>query len=180
MPGRTRGGRRTPSAALLLVLMLAMLVAARLLREEGASPAEVIRQRRPHAVERVIDGDTLLLAGGQRVRLIGVDTPETKHPDRPVEPLRREAAAFVRSQIGASEVRLEFDRQRLDRYQRLLAYVWLPDGRLLNAELIRAGFSAAETGYPYRQDMQRQFLEAETQARAAGVGIWDTQATNAR
>lgn len=171
MTGRPRGVRGTSAATLLLGLMLALLLAARLLRPEGPSPGEVVRQP-SQVVERVIDGDTLLLTGGLRVRLIGVDTPETKHPDLPVEPLGREATAFVRSLIGEEPVRLEFDRERLDRYQRLLAYVWLPDGRLLNEELIRAGFSAAVTGYPYRQDMKRRFVEAEAQARAAGVGMW--------
>jgi micrococcal nuclease len=177
MGTRPRGVSRS---TLLLVLMLMLLLAARLLRHEAPTPGDAIRQSEPHSVARVIDGDTLLLTNGLRVRLIGVDTPETKHPDEPVDPLGVEATEFVRKQIGSSSVRLEFDRQRLDRYDRLLAYVWLPDGKLLNAEVIRAGYSAAVTGYPYRQDRKRDFLEAEAQARAAARRMWQAPATNAR
>ena len=180
MGSRRRSVRRGSRRALLLALSLALLLAARLLRHHPPSPGDAIRQSEPHAVSRVIDGDTLLLAGGQRVRLIGVDTPETKHPDEPVDPLGVEAAEFVRSLIGTAPVRLEFDRERLDRYERLLAYVWLPDGRLLNDELIRAGYSAAETGFQYRQDMKRRFLESETQARAQGQGMWRAPAAKAQ
>jgi micrococcal nuclease len=160
--------RRGSRPAVLLVLLAALLLTARLLRQSPPSPGEAIRQSGPHPVARVVDGDTLLLEGGQRVRLIGVDTPETKHPEEPVDPLGTEAAEFVRSLIGTGPVRLEFDRERLDRYERLLAYVWLPDGRLLNDEIIRAGYSTAQTGYPYRQDMKRRFVECETQSAPKG------------
>jgi micrococcal nuclease len=173
MSDRRRSGRRT-SAATLLVLILTLLLAARLLRQNGPAPQEVIRQQQPVVVARVVDGDTLVLAGGERVRLIGVDTPETKHPDLPVDPLGLEATAFVQSLIGEQRVRLEFDRERLDRYERLLAYVWLPDGRLLNEELIRAGFSPAVTGYPYRQDMKRRFQAVEEEARLARRRMWQS------
>jgi len=179
---KRRPGRvvRASRPALLLVLILALLLAARLLRPPTPTPADVIRQSEPHAVARVIDGDTLLLTSGQRVRLIGVDTPETKHPDEPVDPLGVEAGEFVRSLIADAPVRLEFDRERLDRYERLLAYVWLPDGRLLNDEMIRAGYSAAQTGYSYRQDMKRRFLESEAQARAQGQGMWQAPTVQVR
>jgi micrococcal nuclease len=174
MAVRRRRVRNPSAATLLVVLSLALLIAARLLRQGGPAPGEFVRQQQPVVVERVVDGDTLLLAGGQRVRLIGIDTPETKRPDLPVDPLGVEATAFVQSLIADAPVRLEFDRERLDQYERLLAYVWLPDGRLLNEEIIRAGFSTAQTRYPYRQDMKRRFLEAEEEARAAGVGRWRT------
>ena len=122
--------------------------------------------QRFHFVERVIDGDTLVLATGQRVRLIGVDTPETKHPDRLPEPFGREAADFTRRLVEGRQVRLEYDRERLDIYRRLLAYVYV-DGELLNERLIREGLSPARTGFSYRSDMQRRFRAAEEEARAA-------------
>src|SRR4030042_6833798 len=78
-------------------------------------------------VKRVIDGDTLLLTNGERVRLIGVDTPETKHPKKPVERFGKEAYLFTKEMVEGKEVRLEFDQQRKDRYGRLLAYVYLTD-----------------------------------------------------
>src|SRR5262245_6027922 len=67
---------------------------------------------RDYRVERVVDGDTLLLEGGIRVRLLGVNTPETKHPSRPVEPLGEEASAFTRDFVKGGTVRLRFDRER--------------------------------------------------------------------
>ena len=91
-------------------------------------------------VERVIDGDTLLMENSERVRLIGVDTPETKHPSKPVEHFGKEAAAFTRRMVEGKRVRLEFDlanapRAHKDSTQprRTLAYVFLEDGTLLNA-----------------------------------------------
>jgi hypothetical protein len=95
----------------------------------------------PHAqmvkVRRVIDGDTLELDNGEDVRLIGVDTPETKHPKKPVERFGKEAAAFTKRLVEGQEIRLEYDQQRHDKYGRTLAYVYLPDGTFLNAEIIR-------------------------------------------
>jgi micrococcal nuclease len=153
------------------LLLLAGLAFVRLLSDRE-QPVVVVFRQPLVAVERVIDGDTLLLASGHRVRLIGVDTPETKHPDRGVEWLGPEASRFTAELVGRSPVRLEFDRERRDPYHRLLAYVFLPDGRLLNAEIIRAGFSEAETAFPYRSDRKRQFTDLEAIARAERRGRW--------
>jgi micrococcal nuclease len=76
-------------------------------------------------VTRVIDGDTLVLDGGERVRLIGVDTPETVHPNKPVERFGKEASGFTRKMAEGKQVRLEYDAETAghDRYGRTLAYV---------------------------------------------------------
>jgi hypothetical protein len=87
-------------------------------------------------VTRVIDGDTLKLSTGEEVRLIGVDTPETKHPRKPVEYFGKEASAFTKQLVEGKEVRLEFDVQRQDKYQRTLAYVYVGE-MMVNAELVR-------------------------------------------
>lgn len=126
-------------------------------------------------VKRVIDGDTLVVTIGsreERVRLLGVDTPEMPRRGWSGEYLADEARAFVEQQVGRGEVRLARDPQRKDRdsYDRLLRYVELPDGRLLNAELIRQGFAYAFTRYSLmRED---EFLQYEAAARAAGLGVW--------
>ena len=122
-------------------------------------------------VERVVDGDTLLLTTGARVRLIGVDTPETVKPDHPVEPWGPEATAFTRTFIAAGKVRLQFDQERVDQYNRLLAYVWVGD-KLLNEELLRAGLARQERGYHYSQAMKTRFRRAEREARDAHRGLW--------
>jgi endonuclease YncB( thermonuclease family) len=76
-------------------------------------------------VERVVDGDTLLLTNAEYVRLIGVDTPETKHPQKAVEYFGKEAYLFTKKMAEGKEVRLEYDQTRRDRYNRILAYVYL-------------------------------------------------------
>ena len=101
-------------------------------------------------VERVVDGDTIVVRGVGRVRLIGVDTPETVDPRRPVEFFGREASAFTKRLLEGQRVRLEYDRERADRYGRTLAYVYLRDGMLANAEIIRLGYGHAYTRFPFR------------------------------
>lgn len=135
-------------------------------RPTAESLAEGIYQ-----VERVVDGDTLLLSNGCRVRLIGADTPETVKPEHPVEPWGPEATQFTREFVDRGEVRLQLDRQRTDKYDRVLAYVWVGK-RMLNEELIRAGLARAEAQYHYSAAMKDRFLAAEMEARAARRGIW--------
>jgi endonuclease YncB( thermonuclease family) len=119
---------------------------------------------------RVIDGDTIELEGGERVRLIGVNTPESVDPRRPVEYFGREAAAFTRRTVEGRRVRLEYDEETRDPYGRTLAYVYLPDGTLLNAEIIRQGYGFAYTRFPYRR--QAEFVNLEREAREQGRGLW--------
>jgi len=122
-------------------------------------------------VQRVVDGDTLLLADHTRVRLLGVDTPETKRPDTPVEPFGPEASEFTRRHVEGRYVRLEFDKERYDKYGRVLAYVYLDDW-FLNQALLRAGLGRAITNHPYSESMKRLFRAAEDEARRAHRGIW--------
>ena len=121
-------------------------------------------------VVRVVDGDTLLLDGNERVRLIGVNTPESVDPRRPVERFGKEAAVFTRVMAEGKQVRLEYDHERLDQYGRTLAYVFLPDGTLLNEVIIREGYGFAYTRFPYRR--MDHFRELERQAREHGRGLW--------
>ena len=121
-------------------------------------------------VARVVDGDTLKLEGGERVRLIGVDTPETVRPNTPVQFFGPEASAFTKSLCEGQSVRLEYDWQRQDDYHRTLAYVYLPDGRMVNAELIKGGYGRAYTRFPFKySDL---FREYQRDARQAGRGLW--------
>lgn len=122
-------------------------------------------------IQRVVDGDTVVLQDGQRVRLIGVDTPETKHPARPVEPFGPEASAFTKRAVEGRVVQLKFDREKIDRYQRVLAYVYVGDW-CLNEELIRAGYSRCITKYPFDRSMKARFRLAEQEARQQQRGIW--------
>ncbi len=122
---------------------------------------------------RVVDGDTLELDGGERVRLIGVDTPETVDPRRPVERFGKEAYAFTQRMAEGRRVRLAYDQEQYDRYGRTLAYVYLEDGRFLNAEIIRQGYGHAYTRFPFYY--AEEFRAYEHEARENGRGLWAHQ-----
>lgn len=130
-----------------------------------------------HEVRRAVDGDTLLLTSGARIRLQGVNTPETVKPDHPVEPWGPEASQFTKNFIekAGHRVRLTFSLERKDRYDRFLAFVWDGDV-MLNEELIRAGLAHARRDYAYSEAMKRRFTQAQEEARRAGRGIWSTSA----
>ncbi|MER3395920.1 MAG: hypothetical protein C4318_00415 [Acidimicrobiia bacterium] len=128
-----------------------------------------------YVVVRAIDGDTIDVraAGGGaiiRVRLIGIDTPETKDPRRPVECFGEEAAKFTSRLVGKL-VRLEFDVERVDRYGRTLAYVYLSDGTFFNLLLVEEGYALPYTVPPNVRHAD-QFVEAARRAREAGKGLW--------
>jgi micrococcal nuclease len=123
-----------------------------------------------YKVKRVIDGDTLLLTNGERVRLIGVDTPETKHPQRTVEYFGREAYLFTKQMVDGKEARFEFERRKRDRYKRLPAYVYLLDGTFLNAEIIKQGYGFAYTRFPFKY--MEEFRRYEREARENRKGMW--------
>ncbi len=134
-------------------------------------------------VLRVVDGDTLVVRIGEsaeKVRLIGVDTPESVDPRRPVQYFGREAAGFTRGLADGKRVSLRGEARTGDRdkYGRLLRYVFLPDGVLLNAEIIRQGYGHAYLRYPFAR--MEEFRELERQARDRGLGLWAGSALPAR
>jgi micrococcal nuclease len=122
---------------------------------------------------RVIDGDTIVVEiGGQeeKVRLIGVDTPETVNPKKPVEYFGKEASEFTRKMVEGRQVRLEYDWQTRDKYGRLLAYVYLENGTFLNAEIIKQGYGFAYTRFPFKH--LDDFRQYERDARENNRGLW--------
>ena len=168
MTARRRSRRRKSVPLIVVVLALAIWLARDLPRnffDPAPSPEGGWR-----TVVRVVDGDTLVLDGNERIRLIGVDTPETVHPSRPVERFGKEASAFTRRMVEGRRVRLAYDDERTDRYDRTLAYVYLQDGTLLNAEIIRQGYGHAYTQFPFR--MMEEFRAYEREARENRRGLW--------
>jgi len=129
-----------------------------------SSPPDVAR------VIEVIDGDTIIIEGGYRVRYIGIDTPEI-HPA--IEAYGMEALAANRRLVEGKEVRLERDISETDRYGRLLRYVYVDD-IFVNAELVRLGLAEAKA-YPPDVRHQDYLEELEAEAREAGRGIWAQQ-----
>ena len=126
-------------------------------------------------VDRVIDGDPIrvqLDGARDTVRLTGVDTPETTHPSRGVEPHGPEAAAYTTARLTGATVRLDLDPagDAQDGYGRILRYVMLARGENVNATLIRDGYATAIRRFPYAR--QRECLQLEAQARRARRGRW--------
>ena len=119
---------------------------------------------------RVVDGDTIVVEDIGKVRLIGVDTPETVHPRKPVEYFGKEASAFTKRMVEGKKVRIEYDWQRKDKYGKILAYVYLEDGTFLNAEIIKQGYGHAYTRYPFKY--LEQFRKYEKEARENKRGLW--------
>jgi micrococcal nuclease len=122
---------------------------------------------------RVIDGDTIEVEYNNKrdkVRLIGVDTPETKDPRKPVQYFGKEATEFTKKAVEGKNVRLEFDQTLRDKYDRLLAYVYLPNGEMLNAKIIKEGYGHAYIKYPFKY--LEEFRNYEKQAREKGLGLW--------
>ncbi len=149
---------------------LAPWVGAPLTTAEGYLVAEV---------ERVVDGDTLVVRIGsetERVRLLNVDTPESVHPDDSRNTvLGARAADYTRRRLENAQVRLEAGGDEShDRYGRRLAYV-LVDGRNFNIELVREGWSEYVTKYGASERYDREFRTAEKEARKAERGIWEEE-----
>lgn len=121
-------------------------------------------------VQRVIDGDTVVLSSIGTVRLIGVDTPETVDPREPVQYFGKEASSFTRTLTLGKQVQVEYDQQRTDRYRRTLAYLYLLDGTFVNLEIVRQGYGHAYLSFPFR--LMESFRGAEREAREARRGLW--------
>jgi micrococcal nuclease len=171
--------RQTVAVRLVLLLVVAALAGWQYFFPGQPPAPPALEPGTTAKVLRAVDGDTLLLADHTRVRLLGVDTPETKRPDWPVEPFGPEAHDFTREHVEGRAVRLEFDTERHDKYDRTLAYVYLDDW-LLNEELIRAGLGRAITNHPYSEAMKRRFRAAQREAQEAHRGIWSTARDNQR
>ncbi len=120
----------------------------------------------------VIDGDTLTVEIDNepfKVRLIGVDTPETVHPFQEEEEFGQEASDYLKTMLAGQTVVLEFDENEMDTYNRLLAYVYLR-GIFINAEIVKNGYGRAYTDYPFRY--LNEFIQYEQEAKEKKVGLW--------
>lgn len=126
-------------------------------------------------IRHIIDGDTIVVGyegRDEKIRLIGINTPEIHHPTKGVEPYGYEAKRFVEGILKPGDrVKLEFDIQSRDKYGRLLAYVYLSDGRFLNALLVENGYAQVMT-IPPNVKYQDLFLELQRDARENKRGLW--------
>lgn len=162
--------RRLLSAAL-----LAMLICTGACSEAAPTSAS-------GTVEWIYDGDTLKVSGIGKVRLIGIDTPEREDSSRDqsftrlgasqrqLRPSGQAALRFNIAQAKGKTVRLRFDGPQKDRHNRTLAYVYLPDGRMLNRLLLEQGYAVVYRRFDFRY--KDDFLRAEAAAREARLGLW--------
>jgi micrococcal nuclease len=155
--------RRTRLFNLGLGLLLAALTACGGTQPQSP-PSEAL-------VVQVADGDTVTLEGGQKVRLLGIDAPELEKEGRPADFLAHKAKEELTKLAQGKKVRLEYDRLRYDQYGRLLAYLFLPTGAMVNAELVRQGLARVYV-IPPNIRYQEALLEAQRQALEARRGIW--------
>lgn len=127
-------------------------------------------------VERIVDGDTLVLSGLGKVRLLGIDTPELEEPRKPVECFALEASARLKELTEGQVVGVEFDetQDQVDKFGRPLVYLYRKDGLFVNLEMIAGGY-AFEYTYNAPYLFQREFKMAEAQARTAQQGLWSPQ-----
>lgn len=128
-------------------------------------------------VARVIDGDTVKLETGEVVRYIGIDTPETVHPTKPVQCYGKEASDKNQELVEGKEIKLEKDVSETDKYNRLLRYIWIGE-TLVNELLVKEGYAHSST-YPPDVKYQDKFIAAERQAREEKRGLWADVCTGA-
>ena len=140
---------------------------------ETKTPANT---QKTYLVTKVVDGDTLTISkdgSSVTLRLIGIDTPETVHPSKPVECFGTEASNKAKSLLSGKYITLEMDDSQgtYDKYQRMLAYVYLPDGTMFNKYMISEGYAYEYTyGIPYKY--QSEFKQAENSAKQNKKGLW--------
>lgn len=144
---------------------------------QRSTPPEVLGTISPgyFRVTEFADGDTISVdmdGKTERIRMVGVDTPETHDPRKPVQCFGLAASDFTKKLIGTNPVRLESDElsSNRDRYNRLLRYVYLPDGRLVQEEIIRGGYGFAYTSFPFTKS--DHFKQLENEARENSRGLW--------
>ena len=128
-----------------------------------------------YSIKRFSDGDTIAIdmnGKTETVRFIGIDTPETHKPNTPVQCYGPAAAAYTKGIIGQNRVRLESDplSTNRDRYDRLLRYVYLPDGTLVNEKLVRNGYAFYYPYFPFTKS--NAFDAAQRSAMAEHKGLW--------
>ncbi|HSX44641.1 MAG TPA: thermonuclease family protein [Candidatus Saccharimonadales bacterium] len=167
--------RRHASGLVALIIGLGLLLA----QHYGwtKAPAQVLEKSQPglYSVVHFDDGDTIdvnMNGTREKIRFIGVDTPETHDPRKAVQCFGQAAASFTKQLIGSNSVRLESDplSSNRDRYNRLLRYIYLPNGTLVNLEIIKQGYGFAYTSFPFTKS--DQFLAAQTTARQQNRGLW--------
>ena len=174
-----RLGKRSPVAAIVVIVLI--LIAVKFWSSNKSEEDRTLVPG-PAIVKRVVDGDTIILIQEtkdgtshkrveERVRLIGVDTPETVHPSKPVQPWGPEASEFTKQFLAGGTVKIALGATYRDKYERVLAFVYADD-RMLNVALARAGLARVKI-YPGESCPETDLIvRAGEEAKAEEIGIW--------
>lgn len=132
-------------------------------------------------VSRVVDGDTIVVkfadSREEKVRLIGINTPETKHPSKSVEYFGKEASEYTKKHLENKTIELTYDQVKRDRFGRLLAFVWI-DGVMFNQKIILDGYAYSYLKYPFNTKYMNSFRDAQRYAFIKNCGLWKNYAIN--
>lgn len=123
------------------------------------------------SVKWVNDGDTIVLSDGQHVRYIGINAPEIAHDNHKAEAFGYAAKKYNQSRVQSKKVRLELDKEKYDRYGRLLAYIYLLDGTFINKEMIEKGYAYLLPRSP-NVKYEKTLLQTQREAMSAKQGMW--------
>ena len=168
--------RRRHKISLLSLLILVFVAIGQYQGWFGAAKKGVLtNQPGLYAVDHFVDGDTIAVkmnGVSETIRFIGIDTPETHKPNTPVQCYGPAAAAYTKNRIGTQRIRLVSDSlsTNRDRYNRLLRYVYLPDGTNLDQELIAKGYAFAYVSFPFTKSAG--FAAAQKNAQDHSLGLW--------
>ncbi|WP_293008662.1 thermonuclease family protein [Nitrosomonas sp.] len=139
----------------------------------GAKKLDIVSQpgRHLHSVVRVYDGDTIILEDKKQIRLLGINTPEIESRLRAEEPGGVAAKKWLQAQLQAEKVYLEYDQTKRDKYKRLLAHVFTPDGKHINQALLENGLAFVSI-IPPNIRYSDKLIQAQQQAEKQKLGIW--------
>lgn len=163
----------------LLTLVISGILVALTQTPVDSPPRQLVATTQPglYKVTKFYDGDTIAInmeGLEEKVRMIGVDTPETHDPRKNIQCFGVQASEFTKNLIGDQTIRLEADptNSNRDRYNRLLRYVYLPDETLVNAEIIKQGYGFAYTSFPFTK--LNEFRDFEKSAQLQNRGLWNS------
>ncbi|HQX51625.1 MAG TPA: thermonuclease family protein [Planctomycetaceae bacterium] len=170
-PARRPKVRRSMSPATIAILIFAGLTVLRLtiFAPELASDG---KPRTSATVKYVIDGDTFDLDDGTRIRMLGINAPEAGFGDKVAEPHSAEATEWLRNRIHGRQMLLRIDYPKTDRYGRTLAWVFEPDGTLVNRQMLLEGKVKLLADFGLPPDLESSLREAESEARILKLGVW--------
>ena len=160
--------------AVLIFVLLAMLRLLVFRPESLITPAA----RPVVTVRYVIDGDTVDLDDGRRVRLLGIDAPEAGFQNKTAEPWSEESTAWLRDRVEGRNVQLRIDSGEKDRYGRTLAWIFDADGTLINQESLLQGHAKLLPDFGLPADLEPALREAESEARLQKRGLWSAVRRN--